>query len=573
MSAPEKHPPRDLAGTWRVAPADEDLRRRYQEPSFDDSSWEQAEVPGQWRSAPGLSASGGPVLYRHRFETAPLGPGERAWMVLDGVFHSGDVWLDGTYVGDAEGYFFPHSFEVTELVGGTESSGEHVVALEVTSNAPAEQRSRSGLARLLEQRDVWDPLGTGANPGGIWRSVLLERTGPVRISQLRAICRDAGAPSATIALHAAMEADTSRQVELRTILIAPDGRELLELTRDQHLAAGPNHIEWQVTVPDPDLWWPWSLGDQPLYVVRVEVIHEGAASDARQRSVGLRKLALRNWQLWVNGERFVPKGSNLAPASPGPGPTADEAAARMEAAQRQGIDLLRISGYVPGPELYTSADSAGVLLWQDLPLQWGVSRGVRRKARREVAEAVDVLGHHACIAVWGNVVNLDRSISRLLSRNDGSRPVVAHADLLPSSPTFDGSDRRGRGGRLVGTGGLLAVLGTSRLRPGGRLDLEIHVVNHRDISFPDIVLNVDLYWRREDGELVNHERRAWQGQLPAKASMLAATVDSVAPAGARSLACEMQLVDPSRGVVGTGSWARELDQPIAPMRWWASVRN
>ena len=31
------------------------------------------------------------------------------------LFYQGDVWLDGAYLGDTEGYFFPHAFEVTEL--------------------------------------------------------------------------------------------------------------------------------------------------------------------------------------------------------------------------------------------------------------------------------------------------------------------------------------------------------------------------------------------------------------------------------------------------------------------------
>ena len=36
--------------------------------------------------------------------------------MLDGVFYTSDVWLDGTYLGDTEGYFFPHAFEVTDAL-------------------------------------------------------------------------------------------------------------------------------------------------------------------------------------------------------------------------------------------------------------------------------------------------------------------------------------------------------------------------------------------------------------------------------------------------------------------------
>ena len=35
--------------------------------------------------------------------------GGAGWITLDGVFYQADVWLDGAYLGDPEGYFFPHT--------------------------------------------------------------------------------------------------------------------------------------------------------------------------------------------------------------------------------------------------------------------------------------------------------------------------------------------------------------------------------------------------------------------------------------------------------------------------------
>ena len=50
-------------GTWRAAVADDDLRRTWHEDAFDDAGWEAVDVPGHWRSVPGLR--------RHR-RPAPL---------------------------------------------------------------------------------------------------------------------------------------------------------------------------------------------------------------------------------------------------------------------------------------------------------------------------------------------------------------------------------------------------------------------------------------------------------------------------------------------------------------------
>ena len=103
----------DLSGTWRAAVADEALRRSFADRDGADDAWEDVPVPGHWRSVPAFAGSDGPLLYRRRFDADAPAPGERAWLVLDGLFYPGDVWLDGAYLGDTEGYFIRHTFEVT----------------------------------------------------------------------------------------------------------------------------------------------------------------------------------------------------------------------------------------------------------------------------------------------------------------------------------------------------------------------------------------------------------------------------------------------------------------------------
>ena len=106
----------ELGGLWRAAGADEGLRRGYPDPDFDDGSWAQMEVPSHWRSASAFGAHDGPLLYRRQFDIPPPAAGRRAWLTFEGIFYQSDVWLDGAYIGDTEGYFFPHTFEVTDAL-------------------------------------------------------------------------------------------------------------------------------------------------------------------------------------------------------------------------------------------------------------------------------------------------------------------------------------------------------------------------------------------------------------------------------------------------------------------------
>jgi beta-mannosidase len=200
----------DLTGTWRAAPADEVLRRSFAEPGRDDDTWEPVPVPGHWRSVPAFAESDGPLLYRHHFDAPAPVPGERAWLVLDGLFYQGDVWLDGAYLGDTEGYFVRHTFEITSSLA---AAAEHVLAVEVTCSPQDDRSSKRNITGGFQHSDSLDP---DWNPGGIWRPVRVERTGPVRARSLRMLCREANAGRAVVALRAELDSDRARSVRLRT---------------------------------------------------------------------------------------------------------------------------------------------------------------------------------------------------------------------------------------------------------------------------------------------------------------------------------------------------------------------
>jgi beta-mannosidase len=452
----------DLGGVWRAAPSDDQLRRDFTDPDFVEDGWAPVPVPGHWRSTPAFADEDGPLLYRTAFDHGAPPPGQRAWLTFDGLFYQGDVWLDGTYLGDTEGYFQPHTFEITELLAARH---EHRLAVEVTC---APQRDRTAKRNITGVFQHWDCLDPEWNPGGIWRAARVETTGSVRIRDLRVLCREATTERAIVVVRANLETAQARTVSVRSHVGAVDH----ELT--QPLAAGENHVEWTVTIDRPALWWPWALGDQPLHDVVVEAWVEGEISHRRAVRTGLRRVELKRWICSVNGERLFLKGTNLGPTRLAlADATAAELAGDVRLAKDAGLDLVRVHAHITRPELYDAADEAGVLVWQDLPLQWGYARGVRAEAVRQARAAVNVLGHHPSIAIWcahnepmaidvhpGGVIGatnagkalaaqllptwnksiLDRSLKRALEQADGSRPVVAHSGVLPHPPQFDGTD-------------------------------------------------------------------------------------------------------------------------------------
>ena len=472
----------DLGGTWRIAAATEGRRRTFHESDHDDSDWAETPVPSHW--AQGLAGAEGPdlaaeesVLYRRRFE----GPADAAaapetetgatrwWLRIEGLAQQGDIWLDGTYLGHTDGYFVPHELEVTEQIG---ARSEHLLAIEATCRRFGDPDNRTTLTGALQDPEL---CGSGSViVGGLWRPVRLRSTGAVAIRHARAVCAEVHTPGDGDRGRGAGGGEPWARLALRAVLDVPGGGAVYLRTRvagtehvhSHHAAAGENRVEWTVDVADPPLWWPHSLGDQRLCDLEMEALWGGEVHDRRRFRIGFRSVEMRRWVLHVNGERLFAKGANLLPTKPLLGTASpSEVADDIRAARNAGLDMVRPIAHIAREDFYDTADELGMLIWQDLPVRGVMSRSAADEARRQAREAVDLLGHRPSVAVWcahddpfprkrrrsatpaawrrlgpsWNRDMLDRRLSRVLSRCDGSRPVVAHAGVPPHLPSLEGT--------------------------------------------------------------------------------------------------------------------------------------
>jgi len=454
----------DLAGQWRVTKATDDALRTSVGLDTDDEEWPTISVPGHWQSHPQFATQNGPLLYRKDFELDVPHDGERRFIVVDGLFYQGDVWLDGAYLGDPEGYFVPHAYDITAL---SKLDTEHVLAIGATCSPQRDKKAKRNITGVFQH---WDCIDPNFNPGGIWRGVRIERSGPVRIDALRVLCRDANEARANVRLSARLDSNGDLPVRIVTYV---NNKVVDEI--EKSLASGINSIDWDVDINEPKLWWPWSMGQQNLTDIRVEVVHENIISHSVSRRTGLREVAVQDWVYSINGERIFLKGANLAPTRAMLGDATDiELRRDIELAREAGLDLVRVHGHISRPELYDAADELGMLVWQDFPLQWGYARQIRREAVRQAEEAVNLLGHHPSIMTWcahnepftfnvtpgesfdikkmavpflaghqlpsWNKSVLDRWVKRSFEKADVTRPVIAHSGVLPHLPTLDGTD-------------------------------------------------------------------------------------------------------------------------------------
>jgi beta-mannosidase len=385
----------DLSGSWRVAPLSTRLHRVGADPDLDDLGWATIDVPGHWGSHDDFAGSDGPLLYRTRFDSPALGHDERAWLTLDGVMCQSDVWLDGGFTGTTGLYFSPTTFEVTEAV---RARSDHSLAVEVACPAPDAGRSKRTFTGSIQQ----GPLTPPGCPGGIWRPVRLELSGPVAIRSGRLFCRRATFERAVVVARVVLDAAAPREVNVATQVRAPGGAVVAEADGRHDLAAGENQLEWEVEIDLPMLWWPRSMGDQPIYDVTVTVStgddHEPLIRSWR---TGLRSVDVDDLRWRVNGESLFVKGITMGPQSNHLAElTPHELERDLMTTVDAGLDLVRIHSHITRPEVYSAADRLGLLIWQDLPLSGGYALSARRMAQRVARAATDLLAHHPSISVW-----------------------------------------------------------------------------------------------------------------------------------------------------------------------------
>ncbi len=366
-------------------------------------------MPGHWAEVEPYADHTAPLLYRHRFTHPSPAEDQRLWLRFDGVLSTAEVWLDGTYVGDAEGYFSANSFEVTTQMAAAD---EHVLAVEVSCPVQGQgSRTNTSLTGSLQT----GPLAPSVCPGGIWRPVSIERTGPVAIRHARLLCTKADADQAELLIRLVLHAVEHQEVRIDTSVLAPDGEAAAGGAEHHQLASGENRIEWTVPIDRPQRWWPAALagvdaghsadggrGDQPRYDVSVAVrLADGAVSDRTDWRTGLRRIDIDN-HLWsVNGHRLFVKGIAYGPADPFLNAVpADTLRDDLRTVREAGLDMVRVFGHIGRPEIYEEADRLGLLIWQDLPLVGGYSSKVRTRAKALARAAVDQLGHHPSVALW-----------------------------------------------------------------------------------------------------------------------------------------------------------------------------
>jgi beta-mannosidase len=256
----------------------------------------------------------------------------------------------------------------------------------------------------------WD-WGPRLVTSGIWKPVYLESWDNSRIADIHIAQHSINAKSAELTAEIELETSVAGDYSLQLLV---DGKRLA--SADIKSVAGFGKQKVNLSIPDPKIWWPNGLGEQPLYNIYAELSASGKVIDVKSATIGLRTIKLvrkpdtkgggESFYFEVNGRPVFAKGANIIPNDvflTRVKPETYEFIVKSAAAAN--MNMLRVwgGGVYESDLFYDLCDQYGIMVWQDFMFACSMYPGdddFLNSIRQEAEDNVKRLRNHACIALW-----------------------------------------------------------------------------------------------------------------------------------------------------------------------------
>ena len=370
-------------------------------------------------------------------------------LIFKGINYRADVWLNGHKVANratVAGMYDEFEFNVTEFIV---PGGSNVLAVKITPEQSLEGENGIELGDSWLDWINWKYLGyqdpqkhvdisfVPDRNAGVWKRVLLSSTGAVTIRNPY-VATDLPLPAthpASLTVYCDLSNETTKPAS-GTLLgeISRPGRPSIKFQKNVQLLRGQTKeitftpAEYaQLTVSDPDLWWPYQWGEAKLYhmkldfQVREKDRDKGEVSDSHAIDFGIRKITQGrdsdnnfpeigkggNFYLKVNGKDYLIRGGVYSPDLLFRNDPARDATI-MRYAKDLGLNLLRWELKIADDTMIDRADREGmpVMLgfmccaqWE----HWGLWNAEDQwVARASLRARIRELRSHPSVVIWAN---------------------------------------------------------------------------------------------------------------------------------------------------------------------------
>jgi len=307
--------------------------------------------------------------YRKPFVAPTSYAGKTVWLNFKGINYRANIFLNGKLIAnsdDVAGAWRTYEFNVTNAL---KPGRANVLAVQVF--APTE----NDLAITFVD---WNPAPPDKNMG-LWREVFLATSGPVAlryptvVSKLNSPANDSAQLTVTAQVKNAADHPVKGKLKAQITNIVRSKLEVRQLEVEVELGSSeakdvtltPDKFE-QLTVANPQLWWPAQMGEPHLYWLDVTFEIGGAVSDRSHSEFGIREVtsevnATGGRAFHINGKNILIRGGGWTPDM-----MLREDSQRLRDEFRyvkdMGLNTVRLEGKLETQEFFDIADREGILV-------------------------------------------------------------------------------------------------------------------------------------------------------------------------------------------------------------------
>lgn len=395
-------------------------------------------IPSNWEIA-GINDFAGKIEFTKEFninlkQTKDLIP----YLCFDGVDYFCEIYLNNKFIGSHEGYFQPFEFEINDYLKDNN-------ILKVIVNSPLEDTSKVWpdnkllIKGVLNHHDArpgaWDKVkGQLKNTGGIWNNVYIDFRPVSYIKNIKWIPFILKDGSAKVILKTEFYSKVLGDFEFN---IEIDG---CLYKRYFSIHNNLEQKDFVITIKSPKLWWTWDIGEPYLYHLKVSLIKEGELIHSKELDVGIRSFTYdaSNNKWLLNNENVFIRGTNIIPTQWLSEYTNEKIQKDIELIKEANINSVRVHAHINRKEFYDACDRAGIIIWQDFPLQWSYNQsdGFIENAVLQIKDMVETLYNHTSIGIWCchnepsfNTEILDPILYKTVAGLDSTRYIHEHSDF------------------------------------------------------------------------------------------------------------------------------------------------
>lgn len=421
--------------------------------SIDRSEWETITVPAHWQTE-GFNFQGTAWYYKSfnidNFEN------KSTFLEFEKIDYIAEIWLNGVYLGFNEGDFNSFSFEISKYLK-KENQLFIKVKSEIDKRPEFKKTIKGGVYHWdcvpIKQKGIKDcpevpsaandrypnPL---VNPGGIWGDVKIKSYRNLRLEKSRFpyyFPNEEEKSKDDLILKADLEINNLKDRLLKVnffFIITPlnFSGESYNFKRVKTLSPGNNNIDFSMDLANIKRWWSRELGEPNQYQLEVKIFNEGEQVLNFKEKIAFREVEIdEDFGLYLNGKRFYARGANYLSSQFLSKSTKKVYEKDLKLILDSNMNLIRLFSHLENEYFYNRCDELGILIWQDLPLQWGYDNQIEtiEKAKKITEKAVFKLFDHPSVFNWcvhsesryHDYIKLDRILENEIKRIDKSRAV------------------------------------------------------------------------------------------------------------------------------------------------------